>query len=82
VLKISGSYSEDLDMELTEVLLILQDQINIMSMINDFETKNMSASEEVKFLQFILDAGLVWAMGDVYIKRVETALENNVIYFN
>lgn len=51
-------------------------------MINDFETKNMSASEEVKFLQFILDAGLVWAMGDVYIKRVETALENNVIYFN
>jgi len=81
-LKISGSYSEDLDMELTEVLLILQDQINIMSMINDFETKNMSASEEVKFLQFILDAGLVWAMGDVYIKRVETALENNVIYFN
>ncbi len=81
-MKISGSYSEDLDMELTEVLLILQDQINIMSMINDFETKNMSASEEVKFLQFILDAGLVWAMGDVYIKRVETALENNVIYFN
>tara|TARA_Y100000593_G_C4267768_1_gene315727 strand:+ start:808 stop:1056 length:249 start_codon:yes stop_codon:yes gene_type:complete len=82
VLKISGSWSEELDMDLTEVLLILQDQKNIMSMITDFETKKMSASEEISFLQFILDAGLVWAMGDVYIKRVENALKNNIIYFN
>ena len=81
-MKISGSWSEELDMDLTEVLLILQDQKNIMSMISDFETKKMSASEEISFLQFILDAGLVWAMGDVYIKRVENALKNNIIYFN
>ncbi len=81
-MKISGSWSEELDMDLTEVLLILQDQKNIMSMITDFETKKMSASEEISFLQFILDAGLVWAMGDVYIKRVENALKNNIIYFN
>ena len=36
---------------------------NIVNKINDFETKNMSASEEVKFLQFILTLGScgLWA---------------------
>ena len=82
MLKISGSISEEIDMDLTEVLIILQDQKDIMSMIQDYESKQMSVSEEINFLQFILDAGIVWAMPNSYIKRVEDSLEKNIIYFN
>ena len=71
-----------MDTELTEVLIILQDQKDIMSMITDYESKNMSAMEEISFLQFILDAGIVWAMPDTYKKRVEDFLDKNLIYFN
>ena len=51
------SLSEEVDMGITEILIILQDHVNIVSMITDYETKKMSASEEIKFLQFILDSG-------------------------
>ena len=71
-----------MDMDLTEVLLILQDQKDIMSMIQAYESKQMSVLEEISFLQFILDAGIVWAMPDTYIKRVEDSLDKNLIYFN
>ena len=69
-------------MDLTEVLILLQDQKDIMSMIQDYESKKMSVMEEINFLQFILDAGIVWAMPDTYIKRVEDSLDKNLIYFN
>jgi len=69
-------------MDLTEVLILLQDQKDIMSMIQDYESKKMSVIEEINFLQFILDAGIVWAMPDTYIKRVEDSLDKNLIYFN
>ena len=69
-------------MDLTEVLILLQDQKDIMSMIQDYESKKMSVMEEINFLQFILDAGIVWAMPDSYIKRVEDSLDKNLIYFN
>ena len=82
MLKISGSISEEIDMDLTEVLIILQDQKDIMSMIQAYESKAMSASEEIGFLQFILDAGIVWAMPNSYIKRVQDSLKKNLIYFN
>ena len=82
MLKVSGSISEELDMDLAEVMIILQDQKDIMSMITAYETKQMSASEEISFLQFILDAGLVWAMPESYKKRVRDSLEKNMLYFN
>jgi len=82
MLKISGSISKEIDMDLTEVLILLQDQKDIMSMIQDYESKKMSVIEEINFLQFILDAGIVWAMPDTYIKRVEDSLDKNLIYFN
>ena len=69
-------------MDLTEVLILLQEQKDIMSMIQDYESKKMSVIEEINFLQFILDAGIVWAMPDTYIKRVEDSLDKNLIYFN
>ena len=78
----NNNISEETDMGLTEVLLILQDHVSILSMITDYETKKMSASEEIRFLQFILDAGIVWAMNETYIKRVEDSLEKGIIFFN
>ena len=78
----NNNISEETDMGLTEVLLILQDHVSILSMITDYETKKMSASEEIRFLQFILDAGSVWAMNETYIKRVEDSLEKGIIFFN
>ena len=69
-------------MRLTEILILLQDQKDIMSMIQAYESKQMSVLEEISFLQFILDAGIVWAMPDTYIKRVEDSLDKNLIYFN
>tara|TARA_R110000824_G_scaffold52866_1_gene146733 strand:+ start:109 stop:357 length:249 start_codon:yes stop_codon:yes gene_type:complete len=82
VLTISRSINKEVDTALTEVLIILQDQKDIMSMIQDYESKKMSVLEEITFLQFILDAGIVWAMPDSYIKRVEDSLDKNIIYFN
>ena len=76
------SLSEEVDMGITEILIILQDHVNIVSMITDYETKKMSASEEIKFLQFILDSGIVLAMHEAYIKRVQDYLEKGLIYFN
>ena len=69
-------------MDLAEVMIILQDQKDIMSMITAYETKQMSASEEISFLQFIFDAGLVWAMPESYKKRVRDSLDKSLIYFN
>ena len=51
-------------------------------MIQDYESKKMDITEEISFLQFILDAGIVWAMPDAYIKRVKDSLDKNLIYFN
>ena len=82
MLKMANSISEEVDMGLTEILSILQDHVNILSMITDYESKIMTASEEIKFLQFILDAGIVWAMPQSYIRRVEESLEKGLIYFN
>tara|TARA_Y100000034_G_scaffold95385_1_gene115865 strand:+ start:565 stop:816 length:252 start_codon:yes stop_codon:yes gene_type:complete len=83
MLKIStGNMSEEIDADLAEVLIILQDQKDIMSMIQAYESRAMSASEEINFLQFILDAGIVWAMPEPYKKRVKDSLEKNIIYFN
>ena len=82
MIKLNSNISEETDMELTETLLILQEHVSILSMIKDYESKKMSASEEIRFLQFILDAGIVWAMHDIYIKRVQDSLEKGLIHFN
>ena len=82
MIKLPNSINEEVDWGLTEILIILQDHVDIMSMIQDYEAKAMSASQEIRFLQFILDAGLVWAMPTSYVKRVEEALEKGLIYFN
>ena len=71
-----------MDTDITEVLILLQDQKDLKGMIFDYESKKMSASEEIDFLQYILAAGIVWLMPDTYIKRVQDALEKGIIYFN
>ena len=79
---LTGSISEEMDTDITEVLILLQDQKDLKGMIFDYESKKMSASEEIDFLQYILAAGIVWLMPDTYIKRVQDALEKGIIYFN
>jgi len=79
---LTGSISEEMDTDITEVLILLQDQRDLKGMIFDYESKKMSASEEIDFLQYILAAGIVWLMPESYIKRVQDALEKNIIYFN
>ena len=82
MIKMPNSISEEIDAGLTEILVILQDHVNIYSMIQQYESKTMSALQEVRFMQFILDAGIVWAMPESYIRKVEDHLEKGLIYYN
>jgi len=70
------------DVELAEVLYILQEHKDIMSMITDYEQKKMSATEEDTFFQYLFDSGLIWTMPGSYRKRVEEMLDKSILYFN
>ena len=70
------------DYDLAESLAILTDQKDIMSMIQDYELKKMSATEEEAFFKYLFDSALVWTMPNSYIKRVEDFLDRKIIYFN
>lgn len=70
------------DAELAELLFILQEHKNIMSMIADYEQRKMSATEEEAFFRYLFDSGLVWTMPGSYIKRVEEMLDKNILFFN
>lgn len=82
MLKISGSISTEKDAELADNLYLLQGHKSIMSMIQDYELKKMSPTEEVSFLQYLLDSGLVWVMPDSYIKKTKEYLSKKILYFN
>ena len=82
MLKISGSISTEKDAELADNLYLLQEHKSIMSMIQDYELKKMSPTEEVSFLQYLLDSGLVWVMPDSYIKKTKEYLSKKILYFN
>ena len=70
------------DAELAESLFLLQEHKNIMSMIADYEQKNMTVIEEINFFKYLFDSGLIWTMPDSYIKRVEDLLDKNLLFFN
>ena len=70
------------DAELAEVLIILTEQKNIMSMIQDYELKRMTITEEINCLRYLFDSGLIWTMPASYIKREEELLDKNILYFN
>ena len=70
------------DAELAESLFILQEHKNIMSMIADYEQKNMTVIEEINFFKYLFDSALIWTMPDSYIKRVEDLLNKNLLFFN
>ena len=74
--------NSDIDVELAESLYLLQEHKNIMSMITDYEQKNMTPTEEGMFFQYLFDSGLVWTMPNSYITRVMDMLEKNMLYFN
>ena len=82
MITISGSISTEQDVELAENLYLLQEHKDVMGMIQDYELKKMSATEEESFFQFLLDSGLVWVMPNSYIKKVKDLLNKSIIYFN
>jgi hypothetical protein len=82
MLTISGSISTKQDAELAENLYLLQEHKSIMSMIQDYEMKKMSPTEEISFLQYLLDSGLVWVMPESYTKKTKEYLAKNLLYFN
>ena len=82
MLKISGSIGTEKDKELADSLYFLQEHKNIMSMIQEYELKQMSVTEEASFFQYLLDSGLVWVMPGAYIAKTQDLLDKNIIYFN
>ena len=82
MLKISGSISTEKDAELAENLYLLQEHKSIMSMIQEYEMKQMSATEEISFFQYLLDSGLIWVMPPSYITKAKEYLTKKFLYFN
>jgi len=60
----------------------LTEQKNIMGMIQDYELKKMTVTEEISFFKYLFDSGLIWTMPASYVKRVEELLDKNILYFN
>ena len=82
MITISGSISSEADAQLAENLYFLQEHKDIMGMIQDYEQKKMSATEEISFFQYLLDSGLIWVMPQSYITKTKEYLTKNFLYFN
>jgi len=82
MITISGSISSEADAQLAENLYFLQEHRDIMGMIQDYEQKKMSATEEISFFQYLLDSGLIWVMPPSYITKAKEYLTKKFLYFN
>ena len=82
MLNMSGSLALETDMDLLDMLQLAQSQKDIMAMLQRYESHQMTVTEEVNFFQYLVDAGIVWAMPSKYIKHAEELLEKRFIYFN
>lgn len=82
MLNMSGSLGLETDMDLLDMLQLAQSQKDIMAMLQRYESHQMTVTEEVSFFQYLLDAGIVWAMPTKYINYAEELLEKRFIYFN
>ena len=80
--KFSGSIDAETDMGLMDMLELVSSQKNVIVMLQRYEAHQMSATEEVSFFQYLVDAGIVWAMPSNYISRAEEMLEKRFIYLN
>ena len=80
--KFSGSIDAKTDMGLMGMLELVSTQKDVIKMLQRYESHQMTATEEVSFFQYLVDAGIVWAMPSTYISRAEEMLEKRFIWFN
>ena len=80
--KSSGSIDLATDIGLMDMLDLVSTQKDIIMMLQRYEAHQMTATEEVSFFQYLVDAGIVWAMPSNYVSRAEEMLEKRVIYLN
>ena len=80
--KFSGSLSHEADLGMMDMLDLVSTQKDIIAMLQRYESHQMTATEEVSFFQYLVDAGIVWAMPSSYISRAEEMLEKRFIWFN
>ena len=79
---LSGSINEETDLGLLEMLDLVSTQKNVIMMLQRYENHQMTVTEEVSFFQYLVDAGIVWAMPSKYISRAEEMLKKRFIYIN
>jgi len=80
--KFSGSISVETDASLMDMLDLVSSQKDVIKMLQRYESHQMTATEEVSFFQYLVDAGIVWAMPSNYISRAEEMLEKRFIWLN
>lgn len=80
--KLSGSLGAETDTGLMDMLDLVSTQKDIIMMLQRYEAHQMTATEEVSFFQYLVDAGIVWAMPSNYISRAEEMLEKRFIWLN
>mgnify|MGYP006409522341 FL=1 len=80
--KSSGSIDLATDIGLMDMLDLVSTQKDIIMMLQRYEAHPMTATEEVSFFQYLVDAGIVWAMPSNYVSRAEEMLEKRFIYLN
>ena len=80
--KFSGSISVEADDGLLDMLDLVSSQKDVIAMLQRYESHQMTATEEVSFFQYLVDAGIVWAMPSTYISRAEEMLEKRFIWLN
>ena len=80
--KFSGSIDAKTDMGLMDMLDLVSSQKDVIRMLQRYESYQMTATEEVSFFQYLVDAGIVWAMPSNYISRAEEMLEKRFIWLN
>jgi len=80
--KFSGSIDAKTDMGLMDMLDLVSSQKDVIRMLQRYESYQMTATEEVSFFQYLVDAGIVWTMPSNYISRAEEMLEKRFIWLN
>jgi len=78
----SGSIDFKTDVDLMDMLSLVSTQKDIIALLQRYEGHQMTVTEEVTFFQYLVDAGIVWAMPSKYISRAKEMLEKRFIYLN
>jgi len=78
----SGSISHETDMGLMDMIDLVSTQKDIITLLRRYEGHQMTVTEEISFFQYLVDAGLVWAMPSKYVSVAKEMLKKRFIYLN